>query len=388
MATFLHELVVMWLARTLGAWARRRQGYVAGSEAKIAVGSRRGRKPDLSLYLRGKAPALADSLVRIPPHLVVEVISPRPRDARRDRVEKIGDYAGAGISCRLGRPRLRQAAPHDLAAQHGEDLGVQQIFSRDPERRGTGPFPPCGGRSGWGAPPGHRSCPPSFDLPPQGGGRDPQSDARRTTGDYLELDGQRAADSRHHRQRRLKLDGLLDLIPVPLDLHEGHVVLQLQRCERLREWAPRGSRRRSRRRTAGTTYCRTGSRSCRRRWVWRSRQAASHRSRPSHTRCWRPGGVARGVGVRRGGAGVGRGHRPRRRPRRPRRPRRRRRRWTSPRSCRNWIRSSSRWWADGTPGSTRRSRGCGRPSCRRRWSRSCHARSSASRCRRRRWSRS
>lgn len=76
---------------------RRRQGHIAGSEAKIAVGSRRGRKPDLSIYLRGNVPALGDSLVRIPPHLVVEVISPRPRDARRDRVEKIGDYARAGI---------------------------------------------------------------------------------------------------------------------------------------------------------------------------------------------------------------------------------------------------------------------------------------------------
>jgi Uma2 family endonuclease len=97
MATFLHELVVMWLARTLGSWARRRHGYIAGSEAKIAVGARRGRKPDLSVYLHGKVPALADSLIRIPPHVVVEVISPRPRDARRDRVEKIGDYARAGI---------------------------------------------------------------------------------------------------------------------------------------------------------------------------------------------------------------------------------------------------------------------------------------------------
>jgi len=97
MATFLHEIVVMWLARTLGAWARRRHGYLAGSEAKIAVGLRRGRKPDLSVYLRGKAPALMDTLVRTPPHLVVEVVSPRPRDARRDRVEKIGDYARAGI---------------------------------------------------------------------------------------------------------------------------------------------------------------------------------------------------------------------------------------------------------------------------------------------------
>jgi Uma2 family endonuclease len=98
MATFLHEIVVVWLVRALSAWVRRRHGWVASSDAKIAVGPRRGRKPDLSVYLRGRAPALSDTLVRTPPHLVVEVVSPRPRDARRDRVEKIRDYAGAGIA--------------------------------------------------------------------------------------------------------------------------------------------------------------------------------------------------------------------------------------------------------------------------------------------------
>jgi Uma2 family endonuclease len=87
----------MWLASALRAWVRPRHGYVAGSQAKIAVGERRGRKPDLSIYLRGKTPALADNLIRVSPHLVVEVISQRPRDGRRDRVEKLGDYAGAGI---------------------------------------------------------------------------------------------------------------------------------------------------------------------------------------------------------------------------------------------------------------------------------------------------
>jgi Uma2 family endonuclease len=97
MANFLHEIVAMWLARIVGAWVRRRRGYLTGSEAKIAIGPRRGRKPDLSVYLRGKTPALLDTLVRTPPHVVVEVVSPRPRDARRDRVEKIGDYARAGI---------------------------------------------------------------------------------------------------------------------------------------------------------------------------------------------------------------------------------------------------------------------------------------------------
>jgi Uma2 family endonuclease len=97
MATFLHEIVVTWLTHVLRVWVRRRHGYVAGSEAKIAVGPRRGRKPDLSVFLRGQVPAPADTLVRTPPHLVVEVVSPRPRDARRDRVEKISDYARTGV---------------------------------------------------------------------------------------------------------------------------------------------------------------------------------------------------------------------------------------------------------------------------------------------------
>jgi Uma2 family endonuclease len=96
-ATFLHEIVVAWLTSTLRAWVRPRHGYVAVSEAKIVVGERRGRKPDVSVYLRGKIPALTDTLVRTLPHVVAEVLSPRPRDARRDRVDKIADYAAAGI---------------------------------------------------------------------------------------------------------------------------------------------------------------------------------------------------------------------------------------------------------------------------------------------------
>jgi Uma2 family endonuclease len=139
MATFLHELVVMWLARILGAWARRRQAYIAGSEAKIAVGSRRGRKPDLSIYLRGKAPALADSLVRIAPHLVVEVISPRRRDARRDRVEKISDYARAGISYYwILDPQLRTLEILELEASAQYRVAVAR-------RRGKPRIPGCPG---------------------------------------------------------------------------------------------------------------------------------------------------------------------------------------------------------------------------------------------------
>jgi Uma2 family endonuclease len=94
MPTFLHELVVMWLASMLRTWARARGGFVTGSETKIAIAPGRGRKPDVSVFL-ARRPRLLDSLVRIAPHVVVEVISERPRDARRDRVDKVRDYAAA-----------------------------------------------------------------------------------------------------------------------------------------------------------------------------------------------------------------------------------------------------------------------------------------------------
>lgn len=115
MATFLHEIVVGWLVATLRTWARPRGGFVGGSEMKLAVGPRRGRKPDLCVFLRGAAPALLDTLVRKPPHLVVEVTSPRPRDTRRDRVDKLADYARAGVSYYwILDPQLRSLEVYDL----------------------------------------------------------------------------------------------------------------------------------------------------------------------------------------------------------------------------------------------------------------------------------
>lgn len=96
LATFLHEMVVAWLLGVLRPWALARRGFAVGAEAKLAVGPRRGRKPDVSVFLGSSKPRLEDSLARVAPHLVIEVVSPRPRDARRDRVEKIGDYAALG----------------------------------------------------------------------------------------------------------------------------------------------------------------------------------------------------------------------------------------------------------------------------------------------------
>lgn len=115
MPTFLHELVVMWIAAGLRSWARRRRGFVVGSETKLAVGPRRGRKPDLSLFLPGALPALPDALIRVPPHLVVEVTSPRPRDVHRDRVDKLTDYARAGIRLyAIVDPQLRSLEVYEL----------------------------------------------------------------------------------------------------------------------------------------------------------------------------------------------------------------------------------------------------------------------------------
>lgn len=95
--TYMHEVVVRWIVVLLDAWARKKRGSVVGSEAKIAVGPRRGRKPDASVFLGDPMPGAEDAVIRVAPHTVVEVVSKRPRDARRDRVEKLPDYARVGV---------------------------------------------------------------------------------------------------------------------------------------------------------------------------------------------------------------------------------------------------------------------------------------------------
>ena len=67
-----------------------------GSGLKIGVADDRGRIPDLSVYLDGRRPP-ARGVVRVPPDIAVEVVSPSPSDARRDRVEKVQDYSQFGI---------------------------------------------------------------------------------------------------------------------------------------------------------------------------------------------------------------------------------------------------------------------------------------------------
>jgi len=63
--SFLHEIVVAWLIRTLSGWASRRRALVAASEAKIAVGPRRGRG-----HGRAPGPDVAGEVRRYDPRAV------------------------------------------------------------------------------------------------------------------------------------------------------------------------------------------------------------------------------------------------------------------------------------------------------------------------------
>lgn len=92
-----HETVVSWLIQTLRNWLGEGRGFVGGSDAKFALRPNRGRKPDLSMYLPGGRVPPRRGLVRVPPDVMVEIVTPTPRDERRDRVEKLADYAAFGV---------------------------------------------------------------------------------------------------------------------------------------------------------------------------------------------------------------------------------------------------------------------------------------------------
>lgn len=94
MATFAHEVVAGWFIRMLGNWAAPRGGRVGTADGRFKVALGRGRRPDAFVYLPGsRRPAARDKLLTLPPDILVEVVSPSPRDAKRDRVDKASEYA-------------------------------------------------------------------------------------------------------------------------------------------------------------------------------------------------------------------------------------------------------------------------------------------------------
>jgi len=93
----IHEAVLAWLAREVGAWALLNGARIYGSGLKYRVADLTGRLPDATVYLRGSKRPPPRGLVSIAPSIAIEVVSPTPRDARRDRVEKLAEYAAFGV---------------------------------------------------------------------------------------------------------------------------------------------------------------------------------------------------------------------------------------------------------------------------------------------------
>src|SRR5262245_46441211 len=112
----LHEAVVAFLIAVLHAWASPRRAPVFGSEHKLGLTNARGRKPDVCMYPPGTRLGRG-SLSRTPPLLAVEVVSPRPRDVRRDRRDKRIEYARFGVRLYvLVDPEARLIEVYELGA--------------------------------------------------------------------------------------------------------------------------------------------------------------------------------------------------------------------------------------------------------------------------------
>ncbi len=103
-----HEVIVSWLMFLLTTWCRAHGGRVLGSGSKYAVSPRRGRIPDITVFFRRDRKLPNRGALSHPPDIAIEVVSPTPRDGRRDRVEKVTEYAAFGARHYwLVDPRLR-----------------------------------------------------------------------------------------------------------------------------------------------------------------------------------------------------------------------------------------------------------------------------------------
>ena len=92
----VHELTVAWLIGLFGSWLAGK-GFVFGSELKVLISKNIGRKPDVVIFLPGSAVPPRRGPITMPPDIAIEVITPSPRDERRDRIEKMAEYSHFGV---------------------------------------------------------------------------------------------------------------------------------------------------------------------------------------------------------------------------------------------------------------------------------------------------
>lgn len=137
----IHEAVVAWLGELLRAYFRPRGGFVFGSGLKLAVRPRSGRLADVVCYAPGKRPE-PRGLVRTPPDIVIEVVSPSARDERRDRVEKPDDYGAFGVRYYwLVDPELRSFEIWELGTDRRYVRAASAVLGK------IDPVPGCNGLS-------------------------------------------------------------------------------------------------------------------------------------------------------------------------------------------------------------------------------------------------
>jgi Uma2 family endonuclease len=112
---WIHETAVGWFVEVFRAWGVPRGGRVAASELKYLLRKGTGRKPDVSVLLPGSKAPPGRGAMRRPPDIMIEVVSPSPRDVRRDRLEKRAEYAAFGVRWYwLLEPAMRMLEIYEL----------------------------------------------------------------------------------------------------------------------------------------------------------------------------------------------------------------------------------------------------------------------------------
>ena len=123
MPSSVHEILAPIVSRLLLTWTDVHGGIV-GNSPKFLLRSGRGRIPDLFLFFAGRKPR-ARGAVRIPPDVMIEIVSTELRDVRRDRVEKMDDYARFGVRFYwIIDPQLRTL---EIFARNDEGKYVREI---------------------------------------------------------------------------------------------------------------------------------------------------------------------------------------------------------------------------------------------------------------------